>query len=542
MRIEDIYLESSNPLFRDYLQTFQKTIDFYTYDPGDDTAFSVRAHRLSERVQSAPRHELVKVLRQYHGEELTSSEVEANLKRLEDPRSLSVVGGQQAGLFMGPLYTLYKAITLIQLASREEQRLGRPVIPVFWIAGEDHDIEEVDHIHLSLRKELVKLQIDLGIETKKRISISEIELDDQLDKMLEQLANLLPDTPHKQGLLEEMRQLAYQPSSISRHFARMMHRLFSPFGLIFIDSAYPPLRQLEVPFFEWLILEAKPISDRVLATAGRLQEKGYPLQVEPEEGRVHLFLREDGERTALYLDGEGFRNREGDQRWSRQEILRRLYDRPEDFSNNVVTRPLMQEFLFPTLATVLGTGEITYWALLKSAFEHAGMEMPILYPRVGVTLIGPREEKWLRRYQLTPYAAIHHLKEREQEWLATQYQVDAEQTFARIRQRVEEIYQPLLGDLRGLRSDLVNKGEMNRERVLREFGWLENEVRKALAERSATDGNRFNELALYLCPNGMLQERVHNVLPYWNQYGENWIRRLGEIPLLSKESHRVVYL
>ncbi|SFS49848.1 bacillithiol biosynthesis cysteine-adding enzyme BshC [Marininema halotolerans] len=542
MRIEDIYLEPKNPLVRDYLNSFEQVADFYSYNPSDDQLFAQRAKRLDERNQAAPRAELVNVLRQYHSEELLSSQIEKNLDRLMEPDSLCVVGGQQAGLFTGPLYTLYKAITLIQLASREEQRLGRPVLPVFWIAGEDHDLEEVDHIHLPLRKELLKLQLDMGMDKGTRISISDMELDHQLDELLDQLTGMLPDTPHKQGLLQEMRELAHHSSSITHHFARLMHRLFSPYGLILIDSAYPPLRRLEVPFFEWLINEAAPLSEGVFTTAGKIQAKGYPLQVEPEERRVHLFLREQGERKALYLDGDGFRDREGDRYWSRQELLQRLDDRPEDFSNNVVTRPLMQEYLFPTLATVLGAGEIAYWALLKSAFESAGMDMPILFPRLGVTLVGPREEKWLRRYQITPSAAIYQLSEKEQAYLASQYQMDPVQTFAVIRQRIAEVYQPLLGDLSGLRHNMRHLGEVNQERVLREIHWLEQEVKKNLAERSAGDGHRFKELALHFCPSGMLQERVHNVLFYWNQYGEHWIRRLTEIPLLSKESHRVVYL
>ncbi|MFC4076543.1 bacillithiol biosynthesis cysteine-adding enzyme BshC [Salinithrix halophila] len=541
MRIEDIYLEPSNPLVRDYLQFFHKTSKYYSYDPGDEASFSLRAARLKKKDPMVPKERLAEVIRRFHGEELRSPEAEENLRRLERADSLVVIGGQQAGLFTGPLYTLYKAITLIQLANREEKRLQRPVIPVFWIAGEDHDLEEVNHIHLPRKTKSVKLSLSLDL--KKRVAAGEVAPgSDKLERWLDRLASMLPDTSRKRDLVEEMRALSQEPGSLSRHFARLMHRLFGCYGLLMIDASYSPLRHLEIPFFEWLIREARTINEQVWAAARRMEEEGYVPQVDMEETKAHFFLREDGERTALYTEGEGFRDREGNRRWSKEELLKRLRSCPADFSNNVITRPLMQEFLFPTLATVLGHGEIAYWGLLKEAFEYAGMEMPPLFPRTGVTLIGQREEKLLRRYRLTLDDVLHRLEAKKNAWLACQYQVNAGELFGQVRRRLEEIYRPLLGEIGGLRPDLTRLGEANWDKVLQEIGWLEKETVKAMEEREEADLRRFAELAAALFPGGSLQERIYNVLPYWNAYGEEWIQRLTETPLLSKETHRVVYL
>ncbi|GGA32528.1 putative cysteine ligase BshC [Kroppenstedtia guangzhouensis] len=541
MRVEDVYLEPDHPLVMDYLHLFHHLEPFYDYNPGEDSAFVMRAERLNRRETPVSREDLASVLEQYHAG-LEHPAVQANLDRLRRPDSLVVVGGQQAGILTGPLYTLYKGITLIQLARREEKRLNRPVIPVFWIAGEDHDLEEVNHLHLLSGGNTEK--IILPVETGEKMPVSEVVPGrKQLEGWIRELGRRLPDTPHKSGLLDMLQEITRNEVSLSRHFARLMHRLFGRYGLLMIDSAFPALRRLEVPFFQWLIQHNETFGQAVLDQAARLQAEGYPVSVDLESDKAHLFLLVDGQRQALYRSPGGmFYTRDGGSRFSREQLLEQLWENPARFSNNVLTRPLMQEILFPTLAFVAGPGEISYWGLLRSAFRQAGLEMPILFPRTGITLVSRKAEKEMRRFRLTVDDVLHRLQEKKQRWLERQVHLDVEEIFSQAQTRMDAIYRPLIREISSIRPDLESLGETNREKILEQVEYLKKETWKALKKREETDLRRFSELEAELLPKGLLQERVHNFIPWWNHFGEGWLEELVRSPLLSVHTHRVVYL
>lgn len=541
MRVEDVYLEPDHSLVKDYLHHFHHLEPFYDYNPGEDSAFVMRAERLKRRETPVSREALASVLEQYHMG-LEHPAVQSNLDRLRQPDSVVVVGGQQAGILTGPLYTIYKAITLIQLAQREEKRLQRPVIPVFWIAGEDHDLEEVNHLHLFSQGNTEK--IILPVEAGEKVPVSEVVPGKELlEAWLRELGDQLPDTPYKSQLLEVLREISRDEVSLSRHFARLMHHLFSHYGLLMIDSAFPPLRHLELPFFRWLIQHNETLGQAVLKQATRLQAAGYPVSVDLEADKAHLFLQVEGQRQALYRNAEGiFYTKDGENRFSREQLLKELEANPVRFSNNVLTRPLMQEVLFPTLAFVAGPGEISYWGLLRSAFQQAGLEMPILFPRIGITLVSRKAEKEMRRFRLTVDDVLHRLQEKKQRWLQTQVDLDVETTFSQVQTRIDGIYQPLLREISSIRPDLESLGETNRGKVLEQVEHLKKETWKALEKRGETDLRRFSELEAELRPCGHLQERVHNWIPWWNLLGEGALEELVRSPLLSIQTHRVVYL
>lgn len=542
MRIEDIYLEPGNPLLKDFFRSFEQVSDFYMYDPKDEIrGFTMRAEYLKHKKDRVPRRQLVQVLRDYHGTDLSHPAIQANLERLEQPDCLVVIGGQQAGLMSGPLYTLYKGMTLIQLAKREEERLGVPVVPVFWIAGEDHDLEEVNHILLPGEKKPIRHGINF--QEERRISVGEICLSqDTLWPWVKGLEELLPDSPYKKELIMTLKELLGENLSWTRHFSRIVHHLFGRYGLIQIDSADPALRKLEVPFFQWILDQNQGLEQAVSEQADKMERKGYVPQVELQPGQAHLFIRDQGERRVLFREGDGFRTREGDRYWSKRELEAQLIRSPEDFSNNVITRPLMQEYLFPVLATVLGPGEIAYWGLLKKAFSLADMEMPPLYPRLSLTIVERSVQKQMRRFGLSVYDVFYHLDEIKSTWLQKNLPLDLKSIIRDMKKEIHEIYAPAVQKMGLLRDDLKQIGTRNQEKVLREVEDLEKRAQKVMEDMMEVDLRRFAEMEKMLYPQGELQERLYNILPYWNRYGEEWLHRLIQTSLLSSENHRVVYL
>lgn len=539
MRIEDSFLEPGDKLNWRYRYAFDSVANHYTYDPGDDGSFRFRAER-ADRGEGVSRRQLVEVIRHYHGDDLLHPAVEQNLERFARTDSLVVIGGQQAGWLTGPLYTLYKAVTVIQLAEREEQRLGRPVIPVFWIAGEDHDWDEVNHIHLPHPSGLKRVLFPL--EVTGRRSVGKIRPGaDRLLCGIERVIRALPDTVHKPALLQSLRDTVWEEDSFVRSFARFMHRWFGPYGLLMIDSSDPALRALEVPFFRWLLENGLQVTAAVEEKAHQLREANMPPAVDLHPEKAHLFVEVDGERHALYRGGDHFYSREGG-RWSGADLIRLLQESPHRFSNNVITRPLMQEWLFPTLATVLGPGEIAYWGLLKKAFEVAGLQMPILYPRIHATLIGRRQEKWLNHYRITLGDMGDRWQETFLRQLSRRHPWDADASFHRLHQQLEEAYRPLIAELAALRPDLKALGSRNLERALNDARSLELRARQSLGEMEQVEAQRLQGLRDALFPDGRPQERVFNPISFWNEYGEDWISFLLQTPLLSIRAHRMVYL
>lgn len=542
MRIEHIRLDSSGGLFGDYLFSFSRVNHLYGFDPGKGESYRKRYAELSRRKSSYPRSRLAEVLREFHSGELYHPAVEHNIRRLENPESVVVIGGQQAGLLAGPLYTVYKAISVIQLAKREEKRLGIPVIPVFWIAGEDHDLDEVDHIYLpGPEGRLTKHRLVLS-DGGKRISAGHVLLDPKsVGEWLEELAQMLPDTEFKRGMLKELAGMAAEPVSLTRYFARLLHRLFGRFGLVQIDSSHPSLRRIEGPFFERLIEENAFLDEAVRHQIKQVEESGHPSPLTIRSDCAHLFVYVEGQRQLLLRDAGGFVTRDGRMRWSKRELLRMAREEPERLSNNVVTRPLMQEFLFPTLSVVAGPGEIAYWGCLGEAFAGMGMRMPVLTPRSGVTLIDRATERYMRLLDLSAEDIFFGLERRKQAWIAERSPLNIRALFADAEQKVEKLYDSLIEQLSSLGPEMRRTGEKNRLKVMEQVEYLKRKAEWTIRMRQETALRRFGHISLRCLPEGKLQERVYNITSYWNEYGIEWVERLAETPLSFFE-HQVVFL
>jgi bacillithiol biosynthesis cysteine-adding enzyme BshC len=524
-------------VIQEYFKPLSPIHSFYEFLPFAEEEFSKRADQLSSHSRWN-REALVNVLRAYLEPELKHPALLKQLERLKQPDSLVVITGQQAGLATGPLFTLYKAWTAILLAKREEERLQRPVIPVFWIAGEDHDLAEVDHLWLRTAEgKLVKSRFPFAL--KKKSSVSAIELDpEQIEVWRNELEQFLPDSENKRELLEKISQFLQPPVTLSRFFARIMHFLFAEYGLLLIDSADPGLRKLESSFFHTLIDQDRNISDALQATLAKWEQAGFhsPFAFEPNQS--HLFIQIEGERKALYHTETGWRTRDG---WFRFDSGA-LKEKAELLSNNVVTRPLMQEYVFPVLAYVAGPGEITYWGCLKDVFRQVGFTMPIVYPRLQFTLVERHVEKRVEQYGLSWEEAIDHPQRKKEEWFFGQHWFDYERLFQSLMEQVEELYRPVIAKLTeevGIHAGEI--GEKNRKKVLEQVEYLKRKTQTLVENRVHIAIKHWDEIILGLRPRDQLQERVYNLLHFWNLYGIDWVKDLGNTSLSQLEKKHGLY-
>lgn len=542
MKIIPFSRSSGQSLANDYYLDFQKVNQFYEFNPWDEESWAKRAQALDfSHTMAVNRTELVHSLIRYNDKVNNAAEAFEALEKLKNEKTLVVVGGQQAGLFTGPLLVIYKAITIIQAAKHASEKLNRPVVPVFWIAGEDHDIDEVNHTYVQAQSEAVKIKLTPR-EGEAKTSISRLTVE-HWEEALQQLEESLMDTEFKTPIMDELTLFADQSATLSDFFARIMASLFGRYGLILLDSDDPGMRKLEGAMFQQLLEKNELISEAVLRGSDQLQSAGYQPQVEASPQSANLFLfAEDGERQLLQRKGNGFTDKKGEQEYSADFLLDIARNNPGRLSNNVVTRPLMQEYLLPVLASVLGPGEIAYWGMLRNVFDAAGMQMPILLPRREHTLVEGTVQKYIDKYGLTLEEAFDQWEEKKQEWLKAQDKLGLEEKFERAKEQFAELYEPILQAVATINPGIEKLGQTNMAKIVEQIEFLQLrsiEANKAQHEAALRQWDRIRNT---LFPLGKPQERVYNLYSYVNKYGHSWLNELVEQPLQLRPLHSIVYL
>lgn len=367
-------------LYRDYCSGEPGAWEFFP--TGDSITDSIERALVSARARRPDRALLASVLRSQNERWGGDSETMSAIGRLEQADSICAVTGQQLGLFVSPMYTLLKAATAIRLARSWRDR-GHNAVPMFWLADEDHDFQEVAATYLPCGDSLARVGLrvdDLGVPVGRR------RLDEQVAIAVEALAEALPATPFRHEVVAAVHD-TYRPGTTHVDaFASLLHRLLPGSGLVLVSGDQPDLKRA-----------ASGLLRRDVSTPGlfeRLKDRSsvlearYHAQIRPRD--TNLFYLDGDARVAIDRSGDRsgdrFRTDTG-REWSADALSREIDSSPEAFSPNVVLRPMMQDMLLPTAAYVGGPGEVSYFAQLGPAYEWAGITMPAIVPRASVTLV-----------------------------------------------------------------------------------------------------------------------------------------------------------
>lgn len=224
------------------------------------------------------------------------------------------------------------------------------------------------------------------------------------------------------------------------------------------------------------------------------------------------------------------------------ELLEEIDRHPERFSNNVLTRPLMQDSLFPVLASVLGLGEIAYWAITRDAFGVLEMQMPILLPRMSFTLVESGVEKHMLKYELSFGQVRDGLEERKKQWIATQDQLGMQDQFSGAKEAFVRMYEPLVQQTGLIEKGLLRLGETNRDKILSQIAYLEAKVQEALLRQNETALRQWDRIEWSLFPFGQPQERAYTIYHFLNRYGLSLMDTIMNVPLDLTGTHRVIYV
>ena len=385
-------------LYVDYVCDFERVRELFTHDFRDPDALERAAAAAAAR--DLPRDELAALLVDQNERFGSGPGALANARLLADPDVVAVVTGQQPGLFGGPLYNLYKAATAIRLAESLTARSGRPHVPVFWIASDDHQVGEVNHVH-ALDGGAGPVRIAWARGPSKRVEpIAALRLDDGVVDALDRVAELAHGTPQGTEVLQLLADCFRPGERLAEAFARFAARLFEPHGLVLVESADPALRCLGMPTLAAELAYPSPATAAARHATERVEALGYPVQVPLRDDSLNLFFGRS-ERFRIRCGPHGFRVELRSSFVAAETLHARFDAEAEQFSPNVLLRPLYQDALFPTAAYVAGPSEIAYFAQLAPVYERFGLPMPVVYPRKSVTLLEEEVASLLRASELS---------------------------------------------------------------------------------------------------------------------------------------------
>ena len=527
-------LSSFSRLFRDYTESPAALAPFFNGDYRDPSALK---HSCKVAASTHPdRSALVAAMRNQAASFGVADASSHLIDTLADPASSAVVTGQQLGLLGGPLYTAYKALCTIQLAADLEEKTGQPVVPVFWLEGEDHDFEEIASAGLVEGDDAVVVTYEPGDTTESGTAVGRMTVSEGITAVFDELERILPPTDFRDELMDGIRS-AYAPGTpLIKAFVAMMERILGPGRIAYISPDDNDLKQAASGLFRKELEDHGTSSARLKEASSKL-ETTWHAQVQTEP--TNLFLHGEGRRTAIDAVSDGFRTRDGEN-LSLDEALARLESDPGSFSPNVVIRPLMQDWLLPTAVYVAGPGEVAYFAQFKGLYDWAGLHMPIIYPRASITLLERRIGKVLEKNELGLPAFEQQVDKLFRDMVLDNMETDLDEAFKDASTGIHQAINQIKPVVEGVDRSLVKSTEATRAAFMKEWNQLKGKVLKSEKQQHDVLRGQLERASSALFPTGIPQERFFSPVYFLNKYGPDFFSGLTDRMALDTSEHQIL--
>lgn len=506
-------------LFNTYLTEFETLKEFYSVNPFNKLEVSARADSLKEKRKKTA---FIDALVQYHAHLGISHDQKGQLVKFSQQGSLAIVTGQQLGIYGGPLFTIYKTLTTILLARSWEKKLGKPVVPIFWLADEDHDFEEIASIGIPNYDAFKSIGLD---EAGNGMPVSVQQIKEIISKFKKEVRDELPATDFSESLFLKLEEIYSEGKTHVQAFAQLMSSWFSEEGLLIVGSNFEPIKKLTSSVFKDSISKSEEIF-RVLDEKSSSIEIEFHKQVIVGESNLFYIHPEKGRIKIERSNGDW---KAGNLTFSEEKLLALIDANPDSFSPNVFLRPILQDVLLPTIGYVAGPGELSYYGQMKDLYPMFNLEMPVIFPRLSATLLESGIARIMEKLPFEMCSYNQRIEDLEASYVDQTNSKDIEGVFANWKAELEkmaiypaEFVSEIDATLEGTTGKVV-AGFSN------EIDKLKGKVYRSIKQQEQTQLSRIAKIKSQLFPNG-LQERSVSPVYFMNKYGSDiWINLLREI-------------
>jgi len=519
-------------LFLDYLDSTPNVQQFYPRSP----MFLEWAKDESSRVHYPPdrRNQIADILDHQNRGWGASPKTLENIARFRDG-ALALVTGQQVGLFGGPVFSIYKALSAVKLAA-EAQKLGIDCVPVFWLATEDHDLDEVNQIKVPYTENRLE-RLASTTAARKDAPVGSITFGDEISETVAAATALLGESDATKMLAE-----CYRPGdTFGTAFAKFFTRIFSDHGVILLDGSDPELDRIAAPLYRSAIERAPELNRALLDRDKLLQSSGYHQQVRITSSSTLFFIFRDGARVPVHA-ATNVEFLIGEAPASKEDLLGLVNSTPEVFSPNVLLRPVVQDFLLPTLAYVGGAAEVAYFAQVGVVHEHLLKRVTPILPRFSATLVEPKVQALLEKYKLA-FSDLFHAPESLRDRIGSHMLPPNLQTsFDQATKAVERSMQDVRESIGELDKTLVESATNAESKMIYQLTNLRSRAARAELRQSEVVGRHAESLSCALYPEKTLQEREFAGIYFLARYGRELLNGLLETIHPDCVDHQIVTL
>lgn len=532
-------IPGSQNLFLDYLYEFENVQHLYKKNFRDKENYP----GLFEELKNKPRPQREKaaeiIKKQYQG--LKPSKItELNLQALSSEKTIAVVTGQQLGLLGGPLYTIYKTITAIKLSSYLKSVYeDYNFVPVFWLEGDDHDFDEIRSLKIYGEDNTLKTVSynDNLSEDAVRGSVGEMILEENIEKVFDELRNLLRDTEFKDEILSLFQNYYCEGESLKFAFKQLIFKLFDDYGLIIFDPQDKNIKQLLVPVFKNEIENFRSHSQVAIERSALLDES-YHAQIKLKP--INLFLSDNEGRFSIEPDENDFKLKNRRVKFSKDELLKIIEESPEKISPNVMLRPICQDYILPTGFYIGGPAEISYFAQVIPNYELFGLVQPIIYPRASATIVEKNIAGILPKYELSYNDIFHEEQTLTSKVLSKLTDNSVNQLFEGFSETLEKELGAIKKQLIEIDKNLDEAVEKTKQNIVFGMNKLKDRTLKAQETKHNVAMKQIEKIKLYLHPDSNLQERELNLIYFLNKYNFDILQIIFNEVSINKFEHQMI--
>ncbi len=526
-------------LFTDFLSYSPAIQSFYPHSPFINEWVQEEAAQIS--YDSSRRERVSAILERQNKSWDASTKTLENLKRFRKGASV-IVTGQQVGLFGGPMFAIYKALTAVKLAE-EATKAGVDAVPIFWLATYDHDLAEVNHVALPTAEGTLQT-LTTSSRAAAGAPVSDVHLGDEIVPLVEEATKLLGESEAATQLRESYR----SGETMGTAFARLYSKLFAEWGVILLDASDHELHRIAEPIYRAAIERADELQAALIERGAALEKAGYHQQVKVTPSSVLVFTMQNGARTAIQRHGSGEEEEfvigaDGSaEKISKADLLDRVSSGAEHFSPNVLLRPIVEDYLLPTLAYTGGAAETAYFGQAGAVYEKLlGRVTPII-PRFSATIIEPKMQRLLEKHGLTLVDLFDGPEEVGKRIAKRHLPHDLQQAFEDARKAFDANFAAVKERLEKLDRTLVDAAETCRSKMQHQLDKLQAQAARAEAQKGEVVTRHANQLSEALYPDKGLQERGIGAIYFVARYGRELLSQLYEAIHSDCHDHQVVEL